>query len=75
MRDLPYVQFSEEEAAAAIVQMGFSKSVADSFVEMGRALGEGRIHPVETDPQRPNTPTRFKQFAQEIFKPAYERSL
>jgi len=75
MRDLPYVQFSEEEAAAAFVQMGFSKSVADSFVEMGRALSEGRIHPVETDSQRPNTPTRFNQFAQEVFKPAYDRSV
>lgn len=75
IRDLPYVQFSEEDAAAAFVQMGFSKNVADSFVEMGRALGEGRIHPVEIDPQRPNTPTRFAQFAREVFKPAYERSV
>ena len=75
MPDLPYVQFSEEEAIGAFMQIGFSKSVADSFVEMGRSLDDGRIRPAGIDLQHPNTPTRFAQFASEIFKPAFESSL
>lgn len=73
--DLPYVQFSDEEAVAAFRKMGLSENVASSYVELSRAISAGKVKPTQIDADKPNTPTRFKQFAEEVFRPAYKMAV
>jgi uncharacterized protein YbjT (DUF2867 family) len=70
--DLPYVQFPDEDAVAAFRKLGLSESVALSYVELSRAISAGKVKPTQIDAEKPNTPTRFKQFAEEVFRPAYK---
>ena len=65
---------SDEEAIDGLRRMGMSVGIANSFVELSHALSEGRVHPTQADLKKPTAPTRFKQFAEEVFKPAYERA-
>ena len=73
--DLPYVQFSDEDAVAAFRKMGLSENVALSYVELSRAISEGKVKPTQIDPEKPNTPTKFNQFAEEVFRPAYKMAV
>jgi uncharacterized protein YbjT (DUF2867 family) len=73
--DLPYVQSSDEDAVAAFRKMGLSENVALSYVELSRAISAGKVQPTQIDPESPNTPTRFKQFAEEVFRPAYKMAV
>jgi uncharacterized protein YbjT (DUF2867 family) len=61
--DLPYVQFSYEDAAKTMVQMGLSEDLAGRFMEMNRAINEGHgIAPLPRT-EKNTTPTSFKEFA------------
>jgi uncharacterized protein YbjT (DUF2867 family) len=63
--DLPYVQFSYEDALKAMVGGGLSRSVAESFVEMNKGFNEGLI----TKPARNaanSTPTDVEEFAKQF---------
>jgi uncharacterized protein YbjT (DUF2867 family) len=73
--DLHYVQFSDEDAVTSFSKMGLSNSVAVSFVELSHAISQGKINPTQIDPKTPNTPTRFKQFAEEEYRPAYTMAI
>jgi len=73
--DLPYVQFSDEDAVATFRKMGLSENVAISYVELSRAISAGKVKPTQIDPDKPNTPTRFKQFAEGVFRPAYKMAI
>jgi uncharacterized protein YbjT (DUF2867 family) len=72
MADLPYIQFPDEDAVAGLEKMGLSHTLAVSFVELSHAISAGKVKPTQIDPVRPNTPTEFKQFAEEVFYPAYK---
>jgi uncharacterized protein YbjT (DUF2867 family) len=61
--DLQYVQFSYDDQAHALVQVGLSESFAKLYVEMTRAFNEGTIKPTRT--RENTTPTRFEDFADE----------
>ncbi len=67
--DLQYVQFSYDDQARALVQVGLSESFANLYVEMTRAFNEGTIRPKRTPGN--TTPTRFGDFADELAR-AYE---
>lgn len=69
--DLPYVRFKDDDAIAEFIDMGFSESVARSYIELSRAISEGKLHPTVTDPSKPTTPTTFTNFLKEVFLPAY----
>jgi uncharacterized protein YbjT (DUF2867 family) len=60
---LRYVQASYEDAEKGILQMGISPSVARGFLEMYRAMNEGRMKPVQPRTDRTTTPTTLESFA------------
>jgi uncharacterized protein YbjT (DUF2867 family) len=68
--DLPYVEFSDEEARKGMLQAGFSEDIAGNFAEMGRATRTGEmyadyvLHPVAL------SKTKLKDFAPD-FAAAY----
>jgi hypothetical protein len=61
---LRYVQVSYSEMLEALEQAGLSKSFAALYVEMTRALNEGKVKASRT-PEN-TTPTRFEDFAGEL---------
>ena len=69
--DLPYVQFSYDDQARALVQAGMSESFAKLYVEMTRAFNQGTIKPART--RENTTPSRFEDFAEE-WAQAYQAS-
>jgi uncharacterized protein YbjT (DUF2867 family) len=72
--DLPYVQIPDKDAIEAMTGMGLSKRMAESFVELAHGLNEGHIGLTELSPEKPNAPTSFNQFVEEVFGPAYEKA-
>jgi len=68
---LKYVQFPAEQAVAAMVGMGMSKSMAAGMAELSVSVGQGKLHPTNVPDGAPNAPTRFAQFVDEVFVPAY----
>ncbi|MBI5379011.1 MAG: NAD(P)H-binding protein [Nitrospirae bacterium] len=69
--DLPYAQFSYEDAEKAMVGMGLSIDMARSFNEMYRAFNEGTLKPTEARSERNTTPTSIEEFSQ-VFAAAYK---
>lgn len=70
--DLPYVQFTYEDAEKAMVQSGLSPSVAQGYVEMNRAFNEGKIAAYkEADAEI--TSTFFRDFAVNVFSKAFQK--
>ncbi len=67
--DLPYVQFSYEDAEKGMVQGGLSTDIAKKYVEMYRSFNDGVIKPMPRKPEN-ITPTTIEQFAK-IFVEAY----
>jgi len=61
--DLAYVEAPAAEMKKALMSFGFSKSIADSFEEMSRALGDGRIARTYKRDQESTTPTTLEEFA------------
>lgn len=41
--DLPYVQFTDEQSHAGMLQAGLGQTVADGYTQMGKALREGEM--------------------------------
>lgn len=66
MPDLKYVRFSYEDEVKALVQAGMSESFARLYVELTRAINEGKIKPREGRTPENTTPTRFEDFAVEL---------
>jgi uncharacterized protein YbjT (DUF2867 family) len=71
--DLPYVFLSADDAVAAYESMGASHDMARAYVEMSQAIGAGVVRPTRVDPETPNAPTSFAEFAQRIWFPAYRQ--
>jgi uncharacterized protein YbjT (DUF2867 family) len=61
--DLAYVEAPAVEVKKSLRGFGFSQSVADSFEEMSRALGDGRIAKTYKRDKESTTPTTFEEFA------------
>jgi uncharacterized protein YbjT (DUF2867 family) len=64
--DLPYIQFSYADEARALVDVGMSESFARLYVEMTRAINEGKVKPRSGRTSENTTPTRFEDFAGEL---------
>lgn len=64
--NLAYVQFSYDNACRALVQVGLSPSAAATYVELARALNDGRVASREGRTAANTTPTRFEDFAAEL---------
>lgn len=71
--DLRYLEFPYQEARKAMLGMGFSESMADLFVEMQRAMNEGRLVVREKRSAANSTPTTLEEFAK-TFAAVYNAS-
>jgi len=63
MPDLKYVQFSYEEAAEGMMEMGVSEDVSSLFVEMCDALNNGLFAVGRPRTPENTTPTSIEEFA------------
>jgi uncharacterized protein YbjT (DUF2867 family) len=64
--DLRYVQLPYEEMVTALTKAGLSANVSRLFVEMERAMNEGRVVSLEGRTPQNTTPTRFEDFVGEL---------
>jgi uncharacterized protein YbjT (DUF2867 family) len=69
---LPYIQFSDADALAAFTAMGLSDSMARSFIELMHGIEKELVGTLKTEPGTLTAPTRFAEFADNVFKPAFE---
>jgi uncharacterized protein YbjT (DUF2867 family) len=70
---LVYVMFSYDDAEKWLKSFGLSSDVSGLYVEMSRALNEGRIAgSIRRTPEN-TTPTSFEQFCDEILVPSYSQ--
>ena len=70
--DLKYVQVSDDQFRAALVQMGMSEPVAKLLLEMTAALNTGKMRPLEPRASQNTTLTSYETFTAEVFVPAYQ---
>jgi uncharacterized protein YbjT (DUF2867 family) len=68
--DLRYVQFPYPDFVQGLIGAGFSKSVAESFAEMSKAMNENQFGEAKRDAAS-NTPTSIEEFAP-IFASVYK---
>jgi uncharacterized protein YbjT (DUF2867 family) len=71
--DLKYIQPSNDQIRAAMVQMGMSDNFAGLILEMAAALNTGHMRPLEPRNARNTTATTFENFVAEYFVPAYQQ--
>lgn len=69
--DLPYVEFSYDDAEKGMIQAGLSPDIARSFNRMYRSFNEKKIGPYERNAQN-TTPTTMEEFARQVFAPAFQ---
>ena len=61
--ELPYIQFPYEQAKHGMMQVGFSESIADSYIEMIDAINSG-IFNLEKRDAESTTSTTIEEFSQ-----------
>ncbi len=71
--DLGYIQASDNQIRAAMVQMGLSDNMAGLILEMAGALNAGHMRALEPRSAVNTTPTKFETFVAESFVPAYQQ--
>jgi len=71
---LPYVRFSDEDTIRNLQGMGISRSVAVSFVELSHGFDKGIVTTTTIDSLRPNAPTSFSAFVDEVFVPMFKHA-
>lgn len=70
--ELPYVQFSYEDAKKGMRQAGLSENMAHLYDELTRNINaEGAMINAERTPARA-TPTTLEEFARTVFAPAFQ---
>ncbi len=69
--EVAYVQVPYEAAKDAMLGMGMPGFLADSYLEMMRAMESGKIRPAEPRLPENTTPTTLEDFAASVFVPAY----
>jgi uncharacterized protein YbjT (DUF2867 family) len=72
--NLRYEQLSGEKAIQHMVGMGMSQNIAKAFLEMSEAFNKGWIKPTTTNPEKPNAPTKYSKFVDEVYSPAYQKA-
>lgn len=70
--DLPYVQFSYEDAVQGMIGMGLPEPFARGYAEMYKGMNDGWVKPTQPRSARTNTPTDFAYFASNVLAPAWE---
>ncbi len=60
---LPYVQFPYDAAEQAMLGLGMSADVANTFIELYHALNDGLLNPTEARTRANTTATSFEEFS------------
>jgi uncharacterized protein YbjT (DUF2867 family) len=68
---LTYQQLPPAQMKPALMQMGFSSSMADLLLEMTDSQNSGRIRMLEPRSAKTSTPTTIEDFVAGTFVPAY----
>jgi uncharacterized protein YbjT (DUF2867 family) len=71
---LTYVQFGDKESIENMTSMGVSKNMAEAFVELAHGLDDGKITVRNIDPKKPNAPTKYHTFIDEVLYPTYQKA-
>lgn len=71
-RNIKHVTISPEQFVQALTGMGMSKVMADSLAELADGVTKGRVKLHEKRGAANTTPTTYPEFAQQVFKPAFE---
>jgi uncharacterized protein YbjT (DUF2867 family) len=71
--DLGYVQASDDQVRASLLQMGMSLNFAKLILEMAGALNSGQMRALETRSSRNTTPTTYEAFVEQQFLPLYQQ--
>jgi uncharacterized protein YbjT (DUF2867 family) len=66
--NLTYMQFGDKEAIEAMTSMGLSGNIAASFVELSHAISRGLVSTTKLNPKKPNAPTKYSSFIDEVLK-------
>jgi uncharacterized protein YbjT (DUF2867 family) len=74
MPDLAYVQSDPQLGRTALMQQGFSVSVAAQLEEMSAAFSTGRLDSEYDNGPVEITPTTVAHFAATVFKPAFDKA-
>jgi uncharacterized protein YbjT (DUF2867 family) len=72
-RNLNYVQVSPQDGVKGLMEMGLSRSVSESLIELGQAIDSGFIFPDEKRTEQNTTPTSFEEFSK-TFTAVYQNS-
>lgn len=70
--DLKHVKADPAQAKAAMIQHGFSANAAQLFEELSAAFSAGSLNGQLAAGPTEITPTPLEQFAEAVFKPAFE---
>jgi uncharacterized protein YbjT (DUF2867 family) len=68
---LRYMEFSDSDTIVAFMGMGFSRSVASSYVELMHGIADGLVKTQDHEPEHLSGKIRFTDFARQVFKPAF----
>lgn len=68
--DLPYVEFSDEDAIAGMVAMGLPRKIAEMYVELSQASNAGLLRHRQPRTTANTLPTSIEDFAQ-VFATVY----
>lgn len=69
-RPIEYVQVSFDDALAGMLQAGLPEYGAKLYVEMYRAMNEGRMDPAEPRDAASTTSTELADFVRQVLRPA-----
>lgn len=71
--ELAYVMFPYGETEKNLLAMGFSSEMSGLFIEMTKAINDGRLSATVKRTKANTTPTSFEQFCDEVLVPLYQQ--
>jgi uncharacterized protein YbjT (DUF2867 family) len=69
--DLRYLQFSEDDTRRGLLAAGCSPALAETLIELFRALDQGLVRALEPRSASTMAWTSFEDFARSVFLPAF----
>lgn len=72
--NLAWVTFPYDQAKGGMMQNGFSESLADAYVQFGKATNAGIMYDGYVRQPEHTTPTSLETFVNQAFVPAYQHS-
>lgn len=71
-REVTHVRVTADQAKAALMSMGVGEPMAEAVEELSRGLHDGLVRFHEPRSEDNTTPTSYKTFASDVFKPIFE---